>query len=177
MINSVYDSKLLDDFYCRTRGKVTKYYTAKCNFGRFKFIETVYTRNGKTVNTFMDCFVTTLVDQEQGKKNAESIITTNKTIYSGWVFTKKKAFKLYRQIVLDNMDIFGGEDKPHPEVHDPYRLMHIDDMYSILETGKIKYYGTICSLYLDKIFTETKDKYVKLVEDDNTTVIKPNNKS
>ena len=48
LIDRIYDSKLLDTFYCRTRGENIKYYTASCAFGRIKFYEITHKRNEKT---------------------------------------------------------------------------------------------------------------------------------
>ena len=164
VINRVYDSKLLDTFECRTRGNVTKYYKASCAFGKIKFEEIVYTRNGKTVNTFMDVFVTTLVNQNQGKKNAKAIKTTRKLLYSGWVFTKKKAIRVFKDIVTHNPKIFKGEWKSNPEVNQPYNIELVDNMISLLTLGKFKhgieqFNGNVL---LEKTFKETRDNIVKL---------------
>ena len=164
LINRVYDSKLLDTFECRTRGENIKYYIASCAFGRIKFYEITHKRNGKGVNTFMDVFVTTLVDQEQGKKNAESIKTTKKLIYSGWVFTKKKAEKVFKEVVKKNSKLYKGEWKNYPEANEPYNVELVDNMLVLLGIGKFghdneQFNGNVL---LENTFKETKDNIVKL---------------
>ena len=138
LIYRVYDNKLLTTFNCRTRGKITKYYFATCCFGYIKFYEKMYVRNGKTCNLFMDFTVGGLVDQENAKKNAEKTETKTRTIYRGWVFTKKKAMLLLRQIIMANDDIFYGPDNLYPTVADSYAPPIADKMLEVLKTGKCK---------------------------------------
>ena len=163
LINRVNDSKLLDTFECRTRGKITKYYRAHCAFGKIKFYEITYIRNGKTINTFMDVFVTTLVDQEQGKKNAEAIKTVKRLIYSGWVFTRKKAEKVFKEVIKKNSEIYEGW-LSYPEANEPYNVELVDNMLILLGAGEFKhkdeqFHGNVL---LEKTFKETKDNIVKL---------------
>lgn len=164
LVERIYDNKVLDNFECRTRGKITKYYRASCAFGRVKFWEITYIRNGKTVNTFMDVFVTTLVDQEKGKKNAESIKTTKKLIYSGWVFTRKKAERIFKEVVKKNLKLYKGEGKNYPIAACPWWVELPDNMITILETGKFKDWNDLVggNVLLEKTFNETKDNIVKL---------------
>ena len=157
LIYRVYDNKLLDTFECRTRGKVTKYYFANCAFGKIKFYEKTYIRKGKTCNIFMDCFVTTLVDQEQGKKNAEETKTEVKTIYKGWVFTKKKAFKILKEVMNNNKEIFAGKGKDSYKyftAEEPWLIEKADEMFGILSKGKLTkekhIYDTMCQDIWDK---------------------------
>ena len=165
LIYRVYNSKLLDTFECRTRGKVTKYYFANCKFGRIKFFEKTYIRNGKTCNIFFDCVVTTLVDEKQGKKNAEQTKTEVRTIYKGWVFTKKKAFKLLKQIIIDNKEMFAGKGKDsykYPTANEPWLPEKADTMFSILSKGILSndehIYDTLCQ----KIWNEYDDNIYRL---------------
>lgn len=164
LIDRIYDSKLLDTFYCRTRGENIKYYTASCAFGRIKFYEITHKRNGKNVNTFMDVFVTTLVDQEQGKKNAEAIKTTKKLIYSGWVFTRKKAIKVFKEVIKKNSKLFKGEWKDSPEANNPYYIENVNNMLVLLGIGKFDHKDEHFdgNVILEKTFNETKDNIVKL---------------
>ena len=162
LIYRVYDNKILDTFECRTRGKITKYYYADCAFGRIKFFEKTYIRNGKTCNIFFDCFVTTLVDEEKGKKNATETKTKVKTIYKGWVFTKKKAFRLLRDIIKKNSKIFTGEYKTYPEAAESYLVKLTDNMFSILRTGKFDDENLIDQIHLAEIYKNNKDHIVRL---------------
>lgn len=126
LIYRVYDSKLLDTFQCRTRGENTKYYFSYCLFGFVKFYEIVYKRNGKNVNTFMDVFVTTLVDEEQGKKNVEQITTHKRVIYSGWVFTKAQAIKTLVKIIKNNADVYNPNgDNEYAYLAKPHYMDYI----------------------------------------------------
>lgn len=157
LIYRVYDNKILDTFECRTRGKITKYYFANCAFGKVKFYEKTYTRNGKTCNIFMDCFVTTLVDQEQGKKNAEETKTEVRMLYKGWVFTKKKAFRILKEVINNNKEIYAGKGKDsykYPTANEPWLVEKADVMFDILKKGKSlksdTIYDTICQQFWDK---------------------------
>lgn len=165
LIERICDNKVLNTFECRTRGKNIKYYMTSCAFGRIKFYEIVYTRNGKSVNTFIDVVATTLLDSEKGKKNAETIKTTKKLIYSGWVFTKKKAEKVFKEVVEKNSKLYQSEYRNYPTASCPWWVELPDNMTSILETGNFKLRDDLLAggnILLEETFNKTKDNVVKL---------------
>lgn len=162
LIGNVYDTKILDTFACRTYGKNTTYYYAKSLFGYYKLEQIQYVRNGKNVNTFMDIMVTTLVDEEQGKKNAQQTKTIKKTVVSGWVFTKKQALMLYTNIVLSNCDIFNPKGDNYPEIENGWMMRIVSGMRYLLRTGKLSEYSFINTTRVLNIFTNTNDKIEKL---------------
>lgn len=163
LICRVYNCKELDNFECRTRGENTKYYFATCKLCHLKLEEVQYMRNGKGVNTFMDCFVTTLVDEKQGKENVNQIKTVKKTIWSGFVFSKKQAFRLFKKIVLENKDIYNPTGKEYPEIEENYYMLEVDCIENILKTGKLKdwMYNDL-EEYIKDIFDLADDKIEKL---------------
>ena len=159
----VYNCKELDDFQSRNREANTKYYFAKAKFGHLKFEEVSYIRNGKGVNTFIDVFVTTFIDKEKGKKNADKIKTVKKTIWSGWVFTKKRAFKLFKEIVKNNPRIYNPIGDSYPEVENEYYIIHVREMIDLLNSGKLPEYAVHdLDTHTLKIYNNSKDKIEKL---------------
>lgn len=161
LIDRVSDSKLLDNFECRTRGKITKYYFATCHFGYIKFEEKQYIYKGKTCNLFMDFTVAGLVGDKSAKKKAEQTKTQIKVIYKGWVFTKKKAFRMLRDIINKNPKIYKSEWQNYPEVAIPYLVEYPINMLEILKTGKCKD-NTIDDMNLRMIYMNSKDNIEKL---------------
>lgn len=165
LICRIYDNKILDDFYCRTYGENTKYYMAKANFGHVTFYQIEYRCGKKNINTFVDVFIGALVDEKQAKKNAEKIKVIKTKIFSGWVFTKKKAFCLFKEIVLKNQKIFNPKKDSYPEVEQDYYMQYTDQMINILNTSKLNTNGLhdyIDCTHLEKIFNGSKDNIEKL---------------
>lgn len=163
LIERICNSKILNTFECRTRDKNIKYYKASCAFGRIKFYEIVYTRNGKFVNMFMEV-VNNLLSNATGKKNTETIKTTKKLIYSGWVFTKNKAEKTFKEVVKNNLKLYKSEYQNYPTASCPWWVELPDNMTAILETGNFKSYDTwdVNNILLEETFNKTKDNIVKL---------------
>ncbi len=161
LIDRVSDSKLLDNFECRTRGKITKYYFATCHFGYIKFEEKQYIYKGKTCNLFMDFTVAGLVGDKSAKKKAEQTKIQIKVIYKGWVFTKKKAFRMLRDIINENPKIYKSEWQNYPEVAIPYLIEYPINMLEILHTGKCKD-NYVDNTNLDIIYKTSKDNIEKL---------------
>lgn len=165
LVNRVYDCKELDTFYCRTRGLVTKYYRAKCLFGYIRFEEIQYIYKGKTCNLFMDFTVAGLVGDKSAKKKAEQTKTQIKVIYKGWVFTKKKAFRVFKEIVANNQKIYNPELFSYPEAEDDYYVGFVDSMLKVLAFGKLNKEDSrdyIDNIMLRKQFDSTKDNIEKL---------------
>lgn len=163
LIRRICNSKLLDTFECRTRDKNIKYYKASCAFGRIKFYEIVYTQRGKTINMFMKV-VNNLLSNTTGKKNTETIRITKKLIYSGWVFTKNKAEKTFKEVVKNNFKLYKSKYQNYPTASCPWWLELPDRMTAILETGNFKSYDSlfINNVLLEETFIKTKDNIVKL---------------
>lgn len=165
LICRVYNNKILDDFYCRTYGENTKYYVAKASFGHVSFYQIEYKRGKKNINTFIDVFVTTLIDEKKGKQNAEKTKVIKTKIFSGWVFTKKKAFRLFKETVLKNPKIFNPKKDSYPEIENDYYMQYTDQMINVLNTGKLDSNGLhtyIDCIHLQKIFNNSKDNIEKL---------------
>lgn len=152
--------KVLNTFYCRTYGENQKYYSTECFLGKVKFYEISYVRNRKNVNIFADVVITTLLNEQEGKKNAEKIKTKKKLIYSGWVFTKSQAFKTLKHIIISNKKIYNPDgDNDLAYIADAFYLRSvIDPLKSILNTGKLhnKDYN-IYSTHLETIYKSSKD--------------------
>lgn len=88
LICAVKDSKLLFDEQCRLRGEQSNvYFSFNTTFGYLKVIKTSYFDNdGNGVNLFWNWFA----EENHVTK------TENQTIYKGFIFTKKKAFEVFR---------------------------------------------------------------------------------
>lgn len=153
------DCKMLDSFSCRTRDKNTKYYFARCKFGHIKFLQVSYMRNGKPSNVFFDITVASLLNEEEGKKNAKETKPTVTVLYSGWVFTKKKAMQVFKEIVQKHRDIFVNYT--YPTANDPILVEIPIKMLKLLKTGKIGE-NEIYDSILEDIFNNTNDKIEKL---------------
>ena len=165
LVSRVYDNKILDDFYCRTRGENTKYYAAKASFGHISFYQIEYKYKKKNINAFMDIFVNALINEKQAKKNAKKIKTVKTKIFSSWVFSKKKAFRLFKETVLKNPKIFNPKKDSYPEIENDYYMQYTDQMINILNTGKLDSNGLhtyIDCVHLQKIFDNSKDNIEKL---------------
>ena len=133
LIERVSDSKLLDNFECRTRDANTKYYFATCHFGYIKFEEKQYLYKGKACNLFMDFTVAGLVGDESAKTKAEQTKTKVKVLYKGWVFSKKKAEKVLKQIIKKNPKIYKSEYQNYPEAAIPYLVEYPEHMLMLLD--------------------------------------------
>lgn len=153
------DCKTLDSFSCRTRGKNIKYYFANCKFGHIKFSQVSYIRNGKPSNVFFDITVATLLNEEEGKKHAEETKTIETVLYSGWVFTKKKAMRMFKEIIQKHRDIFVNYT--YPTANDPIFAEIPVKMLKLLKTGKFDE-TEIYNVMLENIFNNTNDKIEKL---------------
>lgn len=159
LCSRIADCKILDSFSCRTRGKDTKYYFANCKFGHIKFSQVSYIRNGKPSNVFFDITVTTLLNEEEGKKHAEETKTIETVLYSGWVFTKKKAIRIFKEIIQSHRDIFVNYT--YPTANDPIFAEIPVKMLKLLKTGKIDE-TEIHNVVLENVFNNTNDKIEKL---------------
>jgi len=161
LIERVSDSKLLDDFECRTRNANTKYYFATCHFGYIKFEEKQYIYKGKPCNLFMDFTVAGLVGDESAKTKAEQTKTKVKVLYKGWVFSKKKAEKVLKQIIKKNPKIYKSEYQNYPEAALPYLVEYPERMLMLLDTGKLPW-DEIDDTNLHIIYNSSKDSIEKL---------------
>lgn len=161
LIERVSDSKLLDDFECRTRDANTKYYFAICHFGYIKFEEKQYIYKGKPCNLFMDFTVAGLVGDESTKTKAEQTKTKVKVLYKGWVFSKKKAEKVLKQIIKKNPKIYKSEYQNYPEAALPYLVEYPERMLMLLDTGKLPW-DEIDDTNLHIIYNSSKDSIEKL---------------
>lgn len=161
LIERVSDSKLLDNFECRTRDANTKYYFATCHFGYIKFEEKQYLYKGKACNLFMDFTVAGLVGDESAKTKAEQTKTKVKVLYKGWVFSKKKAEKVLKQVIKKNPKIYKSEYQNYPEAAIPYLVEYPERMLMLLDTGKLPW-DEIDDTNLRVIYNNTKDKIEKL---------------
>lgn len=165
LVNRVYDCKELDIFYCRTRGSVTKYYRAKCLFGYIRFEEIQYIYKGKTCNLFMDFTVAGLVGDKSAKKKAEQTKTNIKVIYKGWVFTKKKAFQVYKEVIEKNQKIYNPNLHSYPQAEDDFYVQIVDTMLMVLGKGKFEQEDSrsyIDNTLLNDRFNSSKDVVEKL---------------
>lgn len=161
LIERVSDSKLLNNFECRTRGANTKYYFATCRFGYIKFEEKQYIYKGKSCNLFMDFTVAGLVGDESAKTKAEQTKTKVKVLYKGWVFSKKKAEKVLKHVIKKNPKIYKSEYQNYPEAAIPYLVEYPERMLRLLDTGKLPW-DEINDINLYMIYNNTKDKIEKL---------------
>lgn len=161
LIERVSDSKLLDNFGCRTRDANTKYYFATCHFGYIKFEERRYIYKGKACNLFMDFTVAGLIDDESAKAKAEQTKTKVKVLYKGWIFSKKKAEEVLKQVIKKNPKIYKSEYQNYPEAAIPYLVEYPERMLKLLDTGKLPWYE-IDNLHLRTIYNGSKDNIEKL---------------
>lgn len=93
----------------------------------------------------------------------EEIKGNTKLIYSGWVFTKKQAFKTFKQVVLSNPNIFKGKEISYPECYQPFYMEHVLDMEYILKHNKMRYEDYIIkNTLLEDILKKSNNPYVKL---------------
>lgn len=153
------DCKMLDSFSCRTRDKNIKYYFASCKFGHIKFSQVSYVRNGKSSNVFFDITVASLLNEEEGKKNAKETKPTVTVLYSGWVFTKKKAVQVFKEIIKQHRNLFISYT--YPTANEPFFAEIPVKMLKLLKTGKGDE-NTIYDNNLEYIFNNTNDKIEKL---------------
>ena len=161
LIERVNDSKILDNFECRTRDANTKYYFATCYFGYIKFEEKQYLYKGKACNLFMDFTVAGLLGNTCAKTKAEQTKTKVKILYKGWVFSKKKAEKVLKQIIKKNPKIYKSEYQNYPEAALPYLVEYPERMLNLLNTGKLPW-NDIDSKHLYDIYDNSKDNIEKL---------------
>lgn len=161
LIERISDSKLLDNFECRTRDANTKYYFATCCFGYIKFEEKQYIYKGKACNLFMDFTVAGLVGDESAKTKAEQTKTKVKVLYKGWIFTKKKAEKILKQVIKKNPKIYKSEYQNYPEAAIPYLVEYPERMLMLLDTSKLPW-DEIDNTNLCMIYNSSKDNIEKL---------------
>lgn len=139
LVHRAYDTKYLDDFYSRKHGNYTTYYSGKAMFGHYS-IEMLYYKPTKRGYT---------------KKPVKTKIA------SGWVFTKRKAIKLFKQIVESNDDIYNPTGNEYPTIKNPtFMSYYVDNMLEILCFGKKEV--TIEQTHLNDIYQTSKDNIEKL---------------
>lgn len=86
------NTKLLTDTSCRTRGEKQLYYSIKVGFGFLKIIETEWLdEEENNCNTFLNYFIGSTLHKKE------------RIIYKGFVFSKKKAYKLLYKFKEDNI--------------------------------------------------------------------------
>ena len=85
-----------------------------------------------------------------------------KTIYKGWVFTKKKAMRVLKEVILANPKVYNPDGTSYPEVCNSYYMTYTDDMMNLLMTGKVKERAYLDQTYLSIKFKESKDNICKL---------------
>lgn len=90
-----------NESYQRSRGEDQIYLYSKVNmFGYVKIIEDyVVDEDGNKINKFLNFTVIGMVDPDSAKEKITKVKQHKKTIYSGFVFTRKKAIKTYLKIV------------------------------------------------------------------------------
>lgn len=84
-----------------------------------------------------------------------------KTIYKGWVFTKSKAMRVFKEVIKKNKKIYENK---YLDVYEPYYMKLTDNMLEILHTGTIKEKEELYlqNTNLDYIFKHSKDNIEKL---------------
>ena len=87
-----------------------------------------------------------------------------KTIYKGWVFTKKKAVRVYNEVITKNKKLYNPDNDRYPEVYDSFFMENTDKMLEILHTGKVKDQNDLWldNIHLEYIFKNSKDNIEKL---------------
>ena len=85
----------------------------------------------------------------------------NKTIYKGWVFTKKKAIRIFKEVIKKNKKIYSDK---YLDTYEPYYMEITDTMLEILHTGKVHNQSEfwLSNAYLDEMFKHSKDNIEKL---------------
>lgn len=83
-----------------------------------------------------------------------------KTIYKGWVFTKKKAFRKFKEVVENNKRIYNPNCDTYPTANDPLFVELTDRMLYVLAFGKLD--DCIHSTFLEERFKKSKDNIEKL---------------
>lgn len=142
LIHNIDNTKYLDDFLARKHGGYTTYYSGKAAFGYYVVYELYYKRNCDT-------------DSQKPRK---------KKLFSGWVFTKKKAISLYKSIVLSHKKLYNPDGVKHPEIAQPWVMHIVDDMGLILMEGhpnQDERYLIDSHIYSERYFS-TKDNIEKL---------------
>lgn len=142
LIHRIDDTKYLDTFYARKVGAYTTYYSGHALFGHYSIYEIYWKPTAKG-----------------------NLKTPRKTkLFSGWVFTKKKAMNLLKKIIVENPKIYNPNGNWHPEAKDPYLLQIVDKMEQILIAGKIESgeeYEIDSHIY-ERRYYKTRDKIEKL---------------
>ena len=109
----------------------------------------------------MDFTVAGLVDDESAKTKAAQTKIKVKVLYKGWVFTKKKAEKVLKQVIKKNPKIYKSEYQNYPEAAIPYLVEYPERMLMLLDTGKLPW-DEIDDLRLRTIYNNSKDNIEKL---------------
>ena len=134
------NTKYIDRFCCREYGDYTTYYKAWAMFGYYSVYQLYYAKTGKTY--------------------AEKPIKTK--VVSGWVWRKKTAMKLLKQIIMMNYAIYKSKYQSRPEIANPWVMHIVDDMQSVLYTGKFVTEACIDSQIYEDRFKSTHDNIEKL---------------
>lgn len=139
LIHRAYNTKYIDTFYARQYGDYSTYYSGKAMLGHYS-IEKLYYKPTK-------------------RGYAKNPVETK--IASGWVFTKRKAIKLFKQIIDANDDIYNPSGNKYPTIKNPtFMSYRVDNMLEILCFGKKDV--MIEQTYLNDIYQTSKDNIEKL---------------
>lgn len=104
-----------NESYQRSRGENQIYLHSKVNmFGYVKIIEDyVVDEDGNKINKFLNFTVVGLVNPEEAKEKVNKVKQYKNTLYSGFIFTRKKAIKTYLKIVDKTPELIWDKINPY----------------------------------------------------------------
>ena len=159
-----YDSFVwrVNNFFTRTLWKympLNKY----CRWLGHNLVHSV--SDGKYIDTFWEsCYSKNVVYRAFcafGYVHVFAQTKKKKTIYKGWVFTKKKAIRVFKETIQKNKKIYTGK---YLDTYEPYYMEITDTMLEILHTGKVQGDNDfwLSNEHLDYMFKHSKDNIEKL---------------